>query len=449
MATAQTTPTLSRPLRTALVWNGGLLEDRILREQLPVVLGEGPRRTFETPMELGGDVELLTPVPGTGYTLRLRDGMKGKVRFGGREASVETLCVGGADVPVRPGDWGIVGLGPVCVFFQFVADPGRAKQSVFRLDRDQIQSIVFSVVLHLLILVFGFLVLREEPPGNDSEVDPERIAQFLVTHPEEESDEPEGEDPNAGFQDDEEGGKAHEGDEGKFGDKNSPHERTEIPGTDPQLVPSRIHESGMLKALNSEAGARALQSVLSGPSLEAALSGLRADSLVIGRGTGGWGLKGTGTGGGGTGQGNLFGTGELGTGIGRGKGGLGKGDGGLALKGRPTKEVEVTFQRGAPRVNGYLSPEQINRVVRARSAVLRFCYESELQRNPGLRGRIVIDWRINLQGRVTRSSVGSSTMNNPRVEGCLSRQVRSFVFPQPDGGEVQVSYPFLFGVTGG
>jgi hypothetical protein len=205
----------------------------------------------------------------------------------------------------------------------------------------------------------------------------------------------------------------------------------------------------MLKALNSETGARALQTVLSGPSLEAALSGLRANQLVIGRGTGGWGLKGTGTGGGGTGQGNLFGTGDLGTGIGNGRGGLGKGDGGLALKGRPTKEVAVQFSPGAPRVNGYLSPEQINRVVRARSAVLRFCYESELQRQPGLRGRIVIDWRIDLQGHVSRASVASSTMGNPRVEGCLVRQVRSFVFPHPDGGEVQVAYPFLFGVTGG
>jgi len=102
-----------------------------------------------------------------------------------------------------------------------------------------------------------------------------------------------------------------------------------------------------------------------------------------------------------------------------------------------------------PRVSGYLSPEQVMRVVRANMAAVRYCYENELARQPSLRGRIVIAWRVNREGRVASPRVGSSTMGNARVEGCIVRQVRNWRFPEPDGGEVDISFPFVFGATGG
>ena len=77
--------------------------------------------------------------------------------------------------------------------------------------------------------------------------------------------------------------------------------------------------------------------------------------------------------------------------------------------------------------------EQINRVVRANQAAVRYCYEVEVQRQPNLRGRIEIAWRISLAGRVTTSRVARSTMNNSRVEGCIARQGRNWRFPEPDG----------------
>ena len=98
-----------------------------------------------------------------------------------------------------------------------------------------------------------------------------------------------------------------------------------------------------------------------------------------------------------------------------------------------------------PHVSGYLSPEQIMRVVRQNQAAVRYCYENQLQRQPSLRGRIEIAWRINREGRVTTSRVARSTMGNPGVEGCIVRQVRNWHFDQPDGGEVDVVFPFIFG----
>ena len=98
-----------------------------------------------------------------------------------------------------------------------------------------------------------------------------------------------------------------------------------------------------------------------------------------------------------------------------------------------------------PRVSGYLSPEQIMRVVRRNQAAVRYCYENELQRQPNLHGRIEIRWRITRSGTVSSASVGSTTMRNARVEGCIVRQVRNWRFDQPDGGEVDVNFPFIFG----
>jgi hypothetical protein len=48
-----------------------------------------------------------------------------------------------------------------------------------------------------------------------------------------------------------------------------------------------------------------------------------------------------------------------------------------------------------------------------------------------------------LQGRVTTVRVAQSTLNNERVEGCMTRQIKRWQFPTPDGGSVDVTFPFL------
>jgi TonB family protein len=108
----------------------------------------------------------------------------------------------------------------------------------------------------------------------------------------------------------------------------------------------------------------------------------------------------------------------------------------------------VQLTAGTPQVSGYLSAEQINRVVRANQAALRYCYESEVQRQRGLKGKVMIQWRVDRAGLVPTARVASSTLNNSGVEGCIVRQIRKWHFPKPDGGEVSVMYPFIFGVGG-
>jgi tetratricopeptide (TPR) repeat protein len=65
---------------------------------------------------------------------------------------------------------------------------------------------------------------------------------------------------------------------------------------------------------------------------------------------------------------------------------------------------DVTLTQGTPVVLGSLDPELIRRFVREHAGQIRYCYESELTRTPGIAGKIVVKWVINGEGCVTDGS---------------------------------------------
>ena len=70
--------------------------------------------------------------------------------------------------------------------------------------------------------------------------------------------------------------------------------------------------------------------------------------------------------------------------------------------------------------------------------------ESQLLADPSLSGKIIVFWKIGLDGQVTEASIKSSTMKNNRVEECLTKAVRRLRFDKPDGGICVVEFPFVF-----
>ena len=95
---------------------------------------------------------------------------------------------------------------------------------------------------------------------------------------------------------------------------------------------------------------------------------------------------------------------------------------------------------------GGLGPDQVQRVVMAHLGAVRACYESEAQRNPSLKGGVVLEWQIQPDGSVTAAGVASSTINNARVEGCVVRQLKGWHFPASDSQTIVPSYPFKFAI---
>jgi hypothetical protein len=114
--------------------------------------------------------------------------------------------------------------------------------------------------------------------------------------------------------------------------------------------------------------------------------------------------------------------------------------------GRLPVDAQVPGPPGLAAAGG-LTPEQVRRVVTAHAGALRACYELEAQREPTLTGGVTTSWQIDPRGAVSGAMIGSSTLNNPRIEACILRQIGSWVFPASDAPTTVGSYPFRFGVT--
>ncbi len=93
--------------------------------------------------------------------------------------------------------------------------------------------------------------------------------------------------------------------------------------------------------------------------------------------------------------------------------------------------------------------EIIRRIVRRHINEWRYCYQKELCASPALQGRLVVRFTIGPAGRVLTSRVTSSTLGHHRVERCVARSVRRWLFPKPRGGGiVVVHYPLVLRAAG-
>ena len=223
-----------------------------------------------------------------------------------------------------------------------------------------------------------------------------------------------------------------------------------------RLPRERARNTGTLDALRSaeeqQALARNIQAVENSHvasifGRDTALSGNAEDVLghliggnQIGQayGVGGLGVVGTGSGGGGTGE-HTIGAGNLGT--------IGKyGRDGLA--GKRAKVPDVALSQVS--VHGQLDKEIIRRIIHRHINEIRYCYEQELTRFPGLGGRVMVQFTIAGTGQVIASVLQNSTLANARVESCVVQAVKRWEFPAPVGGGLAiVSYPFVLTPNGG
>lgn len=247
-----------------------------------------------------------------------------------------------------------------------------------------------------------------------------------------------------------EAGKAHAGESGKMGDKNSkkPTGQHAIAGDgkDRHLgkdqAATRIRETGIVGLLNKAGSPFASifgRGSAVGDARDDVMGQLLAANVDNGYGLGGLGLTGSGAYGGGQGLATI--------GIGRydtlgGGYGHDRGIGGLERK----KEHKLTgVIPGQVTTKGFLDKEIIRRVVRLHMNEVKYCYDQQLVKTPGLGGRISVQFIISGTGQVINSFVQSTTMNNVGVESCVVGAVKRWPFPKPNNAGIAiVSYPFNF-----
>jgi TonB family protein len=429
---------MRKSLRVALVWHGTVMSERTFRSG-PVTLGDDKTASFHAPSGGGDGQHVLFSVSDGAATLTLAKEMSALVTVDGKEKSY----AGGQTLTVKPGDSGLVEVGDVALFFQWVDDAGVVAGAglLAAIDFNLAASTFAAAVAHIAFLVIAFLFSDIRLSAGEMQI-PDRFVQILVDQPPDAIEDIEEEEAL-----DETTSKAAGGEEGKFGEEDAEVEDSILPDHDGPMV-DHLDSTELGMAMDAAIGVTGALTNVFGQTdsfsntfgQDFATAG-EGDVFVVGRGVGGLGRSGTGRGGGGDGFGRVHGVGSIDTGGGQGQG--------ASLGRRGSSAPRASVSRGRPNVSGFLSREQIERVVRRHSRGIRYCYESQLANDPELGGRISVNWTIDLDGRVQSASIVENSMGNREVESCILREVRRMRFDQPDGGMVVVTYPFTFRAEGG
>jgi hypothetical protein len=118
---------------------------------------------------------------------------------------------------------------------------------------------------------------------------------------------------------------------------------------------------------------------------------------------------------------------------------------GSQMNGGTTGNAEVGVIEEETLVDGGLDREIIASIIRQHLGEIRYCYERQLSANPDIYGKVAVKFIIGSAGEVTSQQVGTTTLRNAMVEGCILRRIARMKFPAPKGGtSVIVTYPFLF-----
>lgn len=452
---------MDQNLRVALVWNGTVYQEKTFSNVTSDTVTVGDRRSndFIIPADdLPESFEMFRR-NGDRYVLRVADTLGGKVHRSDEDYGLDELLEadgvtkvdkvgthGGGqatvyELEIHPGDWGVVQVGAVSVFFQFVEQNDKIAYlmpwALLGLTLALSGALFLSGLGHGIFLLIAELSYDPNPDRAALEM-PDRFVRFIADEPpealeeEEELEEPE-EDTT---------GKKAGGEEGKFGDEDSDIPESKVPKSDGEMVDKiDVKNIGINKALGSNLlGKGPLSNVFGNvdgfdAKMNVAMSG-EGNTLVIGRGSGGMGMRGTGRGGGGEGFGRVHGLGSVDTGGGKGVS--------AKIGGKGKKKVEAKVSRGAATVGQFCAKSNIAAVVGRGSGGIKYCYEQALQTNPNLSGKVMLSWTVNLQGEVIKAFVASSTLNDKTVESCMTRVVQRWRFDPPQGGHCIIQYPFTF-----
>ncbi|ABF92113.1 FHA/TonB domain protein [Myxococcus xanthus DK 1622] len=447
----------ARVLQVALLWGDTLLEVQHFKDGVPVTIGEAKQNFFNVFAPSVGKSHVLAVSKKDVLEVRAPAGSRAFVTNQGNVRTKDALRAAGA-LSGQAGDdaeqrftLGLhdrveVSLGTVSFVARYVK-PSPVITAASLKDSDFTFFKITSICMLAGLAVVLTMVLTprpELPQSADIFESQQRVAKFLIA-PEKRL-----EAKKLQLSAPEEGAKAKD-EEGKFGKEEAKQQEAapSKPGT-PVVDKSKkekdrqaVGKAGLLGAFKGMKGGA---SDVFGPGgfgtgINDALGGLKGGAAMgDAQGVGGVGSRGTGKGGGGT----ALGIGGLGTqGTGRGTGG----SGGIDLGGRGKSITKVI--PGKTTVVGGLDKDVIAKVIRRHQGEIKYCYESELNKDPSLAGKVAVSFVIDPAGAVSDASVSETTLNNAAAERCMLSRIRRWKFPEPKGGGVvSVTYPWLFAPAG-
>lgn len=445
----------AKVLQVQLLWGDQLMSVQHFRDGVPVTIGEAKKNFFHVFESEVGARHVLAVARGGLYELRVPESAgvivthNGDVRTKDGLRAEGKLTASGKEHTYTLGlhDRAEVSLGTLTFVVRYVKpSPAVPVNTLAEADFTWFKIAGISFVAAGAFLAAMLLTPRTEAPSSDDIfASQQRVAKFLV-----QPTKPIDTKVLDRLKGVEEGAKA-KGEEGKFGKEEAKKAEADPskPGTNIVNKNKReqdrkvVGQVGLLGAMKNLKGGA---SDVFGPGglgtgINNALGGLKSGAgLGDAQGVGGLGSRGSGTGGGGT----ALGLGGLGTkGNGRGAGG----SGGIDLAGRGKSVTKIV--PGKTTVVGGLDKDVIAKIIRSHQNEIKYCYETELNKNPSLAGKVAVAFTIDPAGAVAEANVTETTLNSSAAENCMLSRIRRWKFPEPKGGGVvAVTYPWLFSPAG-
>jgi hypothetical protein len=443
-------------LRIGVIQAGRIIEEKLIRRHEDVSIGSSTRNTITIfTAALPRTFTLFERLGKNRYALNFTDSMDGRVSVGDRvmplqQVAEEKVAKKKGDayqLPLDESSRGKVVIGEVTLLFQFVTPPpprprpqlpASVRGGVIA-QMDWLMATTFLIVgaLHLAFVFY----LRSVDWPKEIAIDqiPDRFVKDIVV------EKPKPVEKQVEIAKADEGKKAEEkGEDKKEGGKKrelTPEEAAAKAEASARAAAERrarladeLSRVGALKLLGSTGGkGGAVADLLNrgdpGGDADRAFQGV--GGVGVASSGGGAGLSGRGGSGSGKAVGieglRTSGPGEVGTGERAGE-----------------KEVKGTVREETPDVDGTLDASIVAKEVRKRLGAVRTCYERSLKRNPQLAGKITICVSIAPTGGVSEAHVDNDTMGDNEVGSCIVDNVKRWRFPAPEGGSVEVCYPFVF-----
>ncbi len=456
-------PAGPKVLRIGVIQGGKIVEERIIRKRETVTIGGSERNHFVIHTQgLSARFELFQLV-GSDYILNFTQAMSGRVGLPAGVQTLEQLRTSGAarnagshwQVKLNDNARGKVVVGDVTLLFQFVTPPPvqprpqlpAAARGGFAKSIDWVFTafVMFSFMSH-----FGFVVYLENadwPIEQGIAAVPDEFVDLVMN--EEPPPEPEPVDEGAA----EEAAPSEEPAPTKQPAKEEAKPAEKAPGPDNAAKEAAVAEATarmaeeasaaaealLLGALSAEGGG-ALADVLAGGAVTGNAEDVLAQAAGVGVATNSSGGTLRTRAGGGTGA-RVGGLGSLQT---SGAGGKAVGEGGALAERAPRGSIKMDMGEDIGGT-GEFDAKLVTAEVKKRLRAIQICYEQQLRRNPGLQGKVTVQFTIEQSGTVSKASATANTTNDPEVASCVVETVKRFRFnPGPQGGSVTYSYPFVF-----
>ncbi len=431
-------------LRIGIIQGGKIVEERLVKDREDVSLGSGPKNTFIIPASKLPKKFTLFELKGGQYHLSFNDEMDGRISAG--KGVLDLASLKAQNLARKKGKLyrytlpesakGKVSFGDVTLLFQFVAPPPEPPKMVLpkearggwakSIDKVFTAILVVSLVVHVSSATFLHTVPL--PEGYDLERAPNRFADLIVPDREET---PPAEGPGEEERKREEPKEAQEEPEAL--------DRTEeeiAEAAQAEEVQEAVREEGILKIIGSrsaDGGRGVFADLLKDGGTSEGLSEALARSDGVRTARGGEDVRGPGDGD------RRSDIGDVST----------EGAGTVDRGARQETQVRGGIEQGAIEADTTtVDAEQIGRYVRTRQQAIQACYETELRRNPQLRGRILLCIAISTNGRVASVDFVEDTVGSSAVANCVRSRVRPWVFPVRPPEETTVCVPFIFAPAG-